>query len=515
MKSILQYISFILILFLICSKSQSQNFSPYFTLQRHNKYIEYLINSGQLDVDHPLNQPYTSDEILKNLPAENKTFNDHWLKLVKKDLERLASINDTLSNNGKFISGLAVGDKYIMNETDSSNYLFGNLFFGYEYKNFGIVYKHDFDEAYANDTAYFVGTGKLTDDVLGRASEAYLQWNLKNFGFFVGRLGRNFGINNEPGLLLSNNPFSYDHLALKFSNRVLNFTFLLTRMNDLYGYDIRDSVPVYSWNRRFLSVHRFEISLLQNLEIAFSESILFGGQDQSIRFQYINPANIVFFSKITDRNSYEEQKANAFMSFEVFYKPINKITLFSQLLIDDIDFKKDLREQYPDRLGLTGKMVYSDLLRVSQIYLVYNRISNWTYNSFYNWANYTYYGASLGFPNNGFEKITLGADIFRLAPFIFNVEFNAQRQRAQDLSSPFIAEKTEFPIGIAENRYMGSFSTTWFPRTNFSVNVKFEYAQYQNFQNIENNSAEFFNVYLSAIINGIFDFEINDEKTKN
>ncbi|MEZ5149492.1 MAG: hypothetical protein R2759_21080 [Bacteroidales bacterium] len=113
-------------------------------------------------------------------------------------------------------------------------------------------------KAFKNDTAYFEGTGKVTDEVLGRASEAYLQWNLKNFSFFLGRLGRNFGINNEPGLLLSNNPFSYDHLALKFSNKVLNFTFLLTRMNDLYGYDIRDSVPVYSWNRRFLSVHRLK-----------------------------------------------------------------------------------------------------------------------------------------------------------------------------------------------------------------------------------------------------------------
>ena len=79
--------------------------------------------------------------------------------------------------------------------------------------------------------------------------------------------------------------------------------------NDIYGFDVRDTVPVYSWNNRYLSMHRFEIAILKNIEFAFTESVLFGGENEGIQFQYINPVAIFFFSKMSDSGGNENQNA--------------------------------------------------------------------------------------------------------------------------------------------------------------------------------------------------------------
>jgi len=485
---------------------RSQNFSPYFTMEQHDLYLEYLIYNGSLKIKHPLSQPFSTDDILENLPKENNNnFNKHWLGLLNNDLLKFSSSNDTSVSHGKLYAGATLGDRITGVENEWNNYLFGNLFAGYNYKNAGLFYKHNVDQKYADDSVYFGSTGKITDKVIGRASEAYIQWNLKNLRFFMGRMNRNFGIINEPGLLLSDNPYSYDHIGLGFSNDLLNYTFLFTRLNDIYGFDIRDSLQNYSWNRRYLSVHRFELSILKNLEFAFTEGILFGGKDQSVRFQYINPVNIFFFSKMSDRKSYEEQNANAYMSFEIFYKPVRKVTLFGQLFIDDIDLKKELRDQFPDRLGWSAKAIYSDPFPGSQLSLKYNRISNWTYNSFYTWGNYTFYGKSLGYPMNGAENLTFSINYFRLTPFIFSLDLKASRQRKQDLDAAFIAEKTKFPIGTASKSFSSLLHITFFPKTYLIADLSFEYITYQNYENIEMNNKSFFNLLFTLKAFGIID----------
>jgi hypothetical protein len=143
-------------------------------------------------------------------------------------------------------------------------------------------------------------------------------------------------------------------------------------------------------------MHRFEIAITPKIEIAFTETMLFGGENQNVIFQYINPVNFFYLSKLGERKGLEEDFGNSATSLEVFYKPISKVTLFGQFLLDDMDFTKALRAKYPDRIGFSAKIVLSDLWPRSQIYLKYNRISNWTYNSFYTWGNYIYYGRSLG-----------------------------------------------------------------------------------------------------------------------
>jgi hypothetical protein len=253
-----------------------------------------------------------------------------------------------------------------------------------------------------------------------------------------------------------------------------------------------------------MSVHRLEFSFSQKLKFAISESVIFGGKYQSLLFQYLNPVNIFYISKLSDRKGYEEGDANVLMSLEFLYKPVKRITIFTQFLLDDMDFTKKLRKQFPDRTGFSSKLVYSDPFPGSQIYLIYNRISNWTYNSFYNWGNYTFYGKSLGYPKNGVENLTVGLDVFRFSPFIIRLWAKKEREREQDLKSPFIAEKTSFPIGIPQKSSSVQAEAIWFPKSWINASISTEYIHYKNFQYVSGKNSSYLNFYVTARFTGLF-----------
>jgi hypothetical protein len=275
-------------------------------------------------------------------------------------------------------------------------------------------------------------------------------------------------------------------------------------LEDINGYDIRDSVTTPYWNKRYMSVHRLELSFSQKLSLAISESVIFGGKSQAVLFQYLNPVNIFYISKLSDRKGFEEGDANVLMSLELLYKPDKKITIFTQFVLDDMDFTKKLRDQFPDRVGFSSKFVLSDPFPGTQLYIRYNRISNWTYSSFYNWGNYTFYGKSLGYPKNGVENLTLGLDVFRFSPFIINLFVKTEKEREQDLKSPFIAEKTSFPIGIAQRSLSAQVEAVWFPKSWLNASMGIESIRYNNYQHISNKTSSFLNFYFEIRFTGLY-----------
>lgn len=495
-------LSFVVCLF--SANAFGQGHRPFFQFDRHNLYIDYLVNSARLNIVHPLNQPYRVSEISDSLTPETSKRSEHWNRLLSQDLLLFNGSPDTLSHSGRLIAGAEGGGRMNYADNDFSNSFYGNAFITYSYKNLGFYYRFDADEAFKYDNNYFGGSGKLGRPLIARTGIAYLQWDIKCVTIFAGRMPQNYGMINEPGLLLSSNPYSYDQIGLQVSNRVLRFSWFLSRLDDILGYDIRDTVTTPYWNKRYISVHRLELSLSKKFKLALSESVIFGGKRQDLLFQYLNPVNIYYISKMSDRKGYEEGDANVLMSVELFYKPAKRITFFTQFLLDDMDFTKELRKQFPDRVGVSSKVVYSDPFQGSQLYVKYNRISNWTYNSFYTWGNYTYYGKSLGYPKNGVENLTIGLDVFRFSPFIFNFRVKGEREREQNLKSPYIATKSSFPIGIPQSSLSSIVEAIWFPKSLINATISTEYIKYNNFQHISGNSHSLLNINFSLRIMDFF-----------
>jgi hypothetical protein len=503
----------LLVFSVISIASSGQVFSPYYTNATYQKYLNYLIYSGKLKIEHPLSQPYGAIELGDSLPHDEhlhdsiRQFSAHihsFASALRADLKRrYVSPEDIKNENGNMIIGSEPGNRNNLNSKINTNDFLGSVFSTYSFRNLGLYSSVTVDEAYRRDSLYFGSTGKLENKVVSRTDESYLQWQNRNFIFFAGRINRNLGSSGFGSLILSDESFSFDHFAFTFRNKILKYTSLFGRLNDIDGFDVRDSVAKYQWSKRFLTIHRFEISISKKIEIAFTDVILFGGKDAFPQFQYLNPVNFLFMSKMSDRKGYEEGNANALMCFDLYFKPSSHLTLFGQFLIDDIDIKKSLRKIYPDRLGYSAKVIYSDLFPASQIYLSYNRISNWTYTSFYTWGNYTYYGKGLGYPQNGSENLKLGFDVFKFYPFMFGLEVLEEQYREQELNAPFIAIKTDFPIGTPQNSFSVKLNTTYIPASFISANLSTEFVAFNNYGFIKSEKQSFFNIYLTIKMQGI------------
>jgi len=488
-----------LIIFFLCISLYSQtssNLLPYYNSTELYPVLDYLINNGTINLNHPMIQPYRSSEIGNKIISTKTLTENHWIGLISQDLTYKYRYGDTSS----FVSniGLIGRSTLTSNKSRTNNRIRLETAVWASSKNVVMYLNGVFDNSFRDEESGFYG--KTNEWIYGRIDEGYILAGFDNFSVFFGRMNRNLGLLVEPSLILSFNPFSYDHLNLNFENEFINFTYILSRLDDIYSFDIRDSSQTHSWNKRYLSLHRIDISFSESFKIGITEAALFGGKDQNLLFNYINPINIYFISQNNESTSYEESDANLFLSFDIFWKPTSNTTLFTQFFIDDIDFKEENRAIFPDRLGLTAKLILSDIIAFSQFYLTYNRISNWTYNSFFTWGNYTSRNLSIGYPKHGVENITLGFDYLGLPPFDFRFGIGYERLREQDLQSPFIPVKTDFPIGIVQSVYGINSEVMYFPNEIINASLMLKYSKFNNHKNIENLDENLFELLFKISI---------------
>ncbi len=445
-----------------------QNNSPFFQNHTNPKYFSYLLNSNKVDVDFLLNQPYTIRELaLKSV--ENPL--DSTIKFNKNFTTHLRKSHQNDSEAGYFYFDIFAKTEFSLLENSFLDVYKIKPSVGYFFKNFSFFYAVDADSRYAKDSLYFGTIGKTQSENFARASDAWVKYENTYMRVLFGRLSKNYGLPYQKGLLWSDNSFSFDQFSFDLFNKKLKYSYSFARLEDMFGFDVRDTLEPASLKKRFFTFHRLDYRISKKLNVSVSESILFGGNDNVPMFQYLNPSNFFFLSKMSDRKSYEEPSANALLAFDVLYKPHSKVSLFGQLLVDDIDFTKSLRDKYPDRLGFAANLIVTDLFPLSSFDISYRRISNWTYNSFYTWGNYLYYGQSLGYPQHGCESISLVFDYFAWSPFVFSSKYSYERSRVQDLRSPFIAQKSNFPIGDVEKFQKVEIALSWVSSYALSVDI--------------------------------------------
>lgn len=70
-----------------------------------------------------------------------------------------------------------------------------------------------------------------------KINDAYLNVNAGPFDLFFGRMDRNWGTLSSPGLILSNNHYSYDHAQISYTAKRGKFSMIFTRLEDLIAFD--------------------------------------------------------------------------------------------------------------------------------------------------------------------------------------------------------------------------------------------------------------------------------------
>lgn len=426
-----------------------------------NKIISYQYFKYKKGLAFPLSQPYNTGEVIGLLKENKNSKLSVFADVVENEQQQLDS--------GYILDGIYANFEGFYNESIKKNISIQNSF-KIKISDFYFVNTIRFDEKYKSDKNF---PGNTDEWYYGRVETGYIQYRTENVDIFAGRASRNLGVSDEKSLILSDNPYSYDHIYLSWNNSLLKFSAMLARLDDIFGYDIRDSLKEEFWGTRYLSMHRLEVSPLKNLFFSLSESAIFGGKDNALKFEFVNPFNIYYLSKQNEKG-FKENNVNVNASAELLWHCNDYLSLYTQVLIDDIDFKSDNRDKYPERTGYKIKMYLNNLFENVGLTFSYNRINNWTYTSFYNWGNYTYYGKGLGYPEHGVEEYKVNISYLGNS-FFAEANFGYKNRREQNLSSNFIAVKTGFPYGTPEKYVFSELSGIYYLTNGLILNGSINY----------------------------------------
>jgi len=213
------------------------------------------------------------------------------------------------------------------------------------------------------DPDWFAGGNNST-----RFEEGYVTGQWPYVEAFFGILDRNWGPSAVQGLLLSDDPYSLDHLALALGPprvQVQAFAAQLDTRSDSAGALVN----------RYMTQHRLWIHPRGRWTLALSEASVISGVGRQLEPWYLNLATIGFFRQ-TETNT----NANNFLGLDVERR--GATTLFGQFLLDDIQVSRkvpsDLKPtSYAFTVGAKGRL----RSRAAAWTLFYTQVANLTYRN--------------------------------------------------------------------------------------------------------------------------------------
>ena len=428
-------------------------------------FSDYLINSGRAMPDFVFQQPYSTsffNKIQKDFAA-GKYFMAFWNRVYRDGLSAQLELKDKAKyqNQNLFNRYRAVEGVHIV------------------YPNIILANRTAIDQEYKYDPLYAGDLSESDHWLYGRVNDAYMNVQFQNFAFFLGRIKRNWGPVNSKSLILSDNPYTYDHALFTFQNKFLQLSLIFAQLEDLPALglndgDATDSLTFYSNAHRFLTGHRLDLRIAKNFQIGLTEMATYGGPDRTFDLSFANPMTFYYGLQRNDGKMMDGSWA-----LDLFYKPMPKITLYSQILVDDFivnnDPGVDDRANLPDRLGVYFSFRTGDFfLTWLNTDLSYHRIWNDTYQSRWTWENYHYRGLGLGYPCASCEEIELKLGYWELFPLFIQNELVYGRYGDVSSTNVFLLEKRDFPAPPVAFNLSNKFSIRYFKSPAWQFFLNFE-----------------------------------------
>lgn len=433
------------------------------------EYYDYQINSGQSIPDFVLRQPYEIKSESYNKPSSMPAeyFTRRWQKFHRMDS---AIINFSTQDAVKW-------DKALLNR-----YMIAG---GVNYSSRHITLSNSIavDQEYKHDKNFAGDLSESGHWLYGRVNEAYILLNAGAFDVFFGRIKRNWGMIGQPSLILSNNPYSYDHLLLNYTTNHIKFSLIFAQLEnmDALVFDETDSTSNTINNaRKYMAGHRLDIRFSDYLQVGLTEMAMYGGANREFEWSYMNPMNLFYPIQRNDK-----KQMSGLWALDLYYKPYRRITLYGQFLIDDIivnnDPGVDDRGQYPDRLGLMLSARSGDLLfNGLNSSLTYSRIWNRTYQSMRTYESYHYRGYGLGYPCASCEEIKMKLSLWNFFPLVLRNETSYGRYGNVELTDLFTLKKESFPLPPVKKNLINRFELTYFHGSYLNLFAAIDYRQNPN-----------------------------------
>jgi hypothetical protein len=297
-----------------------------------------------------------------------------------------------------------------------------------------------------------------------RIQEGYLDARWRYGELFIGREGRNSGPTMYDGLLLGNYTYSYDHLWGKIGLPQLNMETLVTRLNDEFYGD--------TTVQRYFSWHRLG-SHIGPVELAVTESIVYGRPGQSFVFNYVNPFGLYYFSEINEEQG--GANANKMVGLEGAWRsPVGNFSF--EGYIDDLQAAgcggaNAVLCKKPPIGGWTLQADGIPLVGDQRLFVAYTLVSNLSYRTYEQpWTDYASYDISLGRGFTDYDEVRAGIDLAAIpeVPLKIYAAFSRQGQGDYRLPFPPIASwptTTAFLSGVVSHVYRagvsGAVSLPW------------------------------------------------------
>lgn len=480
----------IFFLFIVSVWAEAENFI--YIENINYQYIDYLINTATVVPHFIFQQPYRLFEFES---IKNDDIYQRWNYLfIENKISLMAGTDNSLfysKNERKPFYSINAGGHYI-----SRNIILGN--------RFSMDKRYKYDEYYPGDLS------ESDDWLYGRVNDAYMDISTKRFNFFIGRIHRNWGMPSFPGLMISDNPYTYDHINLSYSSPAFRFSMLYARLEDaeegLEYFSIDSTYQYYSNVQKHIMGHRIDLHVTDNFQMALTEMAIYGGENREFELAFANPMTFYYGLQ---RN--EDKDMSGLWSIDLFYKPTPKISLYGQFLIDDIIINNDPsvndRGRYPDRFAVMFSIRGGDhILKGLNWSATYVKVWNDTYQSRRTWENYHFNGLGMGYPEVACEEGYLKLEYWRKYPFYVSNEMIIGQYGTRDISDIFLLIKEEFPAKPVLKNFYNQLQIKYFWSNQMSIYFNYIYLansdHYRNRMNVygKHNVEVGVNFYISRAV---------------
>lgn len=255
-----------------------------------------------------------------------------------------------------------------------------------------------------------------------RFEEAYVsaQWRLGEV--FFGVLDRNWGPSGAQGVLVSDNPYSMDHLAVTLGGRGIQLQTMATQLNTLVD---ATGAPV----NRYMTQSRLWIHPRGRWTLAWWQGAVTSGVGRQLEPWYLNPVSLGVFRTSSGTN------ANIFIGMDVERRAA--VTLFGQFMIDDIQVSRkvstDLKPvSYALTIGAKGRAGNETATWI----LFYTQVANFTYRNEDDFQAPLYFGLGTGRNFDDYDQATAKLSLILRPALALEPEITVLRQGEGDPHLP-------------------------------------------------------------------------------
>ena len=437
--------------------------SPYLPLDDiAYEYIDALIARGELGALSALERPYTVGAVRTALGEDvsraRRRVVESWVGALRARLSTLGIVEENGGGAGgtereramyvraaltPFATAETSARRELMRADDVSAVHPGlAMELGFRGGPVVAVTRVLSDRRYKEDPEY---PGKQDRALAGRVEDAYVEGQWRYGTLALGRLARNWGPYQLDGFQLGNYAYTYDHLYGKLGTERLHLSALFARLDDM-------QVAPDSLMQRYVAMHRLA-GRWRGLEVALSESFLFGGVGQGLDLSFLNPFNV---HQLTWYN--ERKEGNVGYALDLVWRPRDLGVLGIQLFLDDYQVDRcDPLCNEPPSYGVTVSAEGLPLPRggVQRWFASYTRLTHLAYRAPQPAERYVVLGVGLGRGFTDYDELRAGLDLALLPGATVRPYAAYRRQGEGDYRVPFpppeeYADTPEFLGGVVQ-----------------------------------------------------------------